>query len=113
MHFLRFFHLPLLFGLPLYYISQASDVIRQANNSRSEYCQCLCELELGELRNRHSTTTPVADSAPQPTMPSPTMAYSPPESLLEVGTAWNTFVDARVAEWRIAVTIACVFVACV
>ena len=114
--FLHFLHLPLLFGLPLYYISQAADVMRQANNSRSEYHQCLHELELGELRNIHSTVTPIADFTNmtiQPTTPSPTIAYLPSEPFPEVGIAWNAFVDSRVAEWRIAVAISCVFVACV
>jgi len=112
-HFLRFFHLPLLFALPLYYVSQASDVIWQANNSRSEYRQCVRGLELAELRIP-PTPAPAADPTiitPQSTAPAP--AYSLPESLLKLEAAWNAFVDDRVAEWRIAVTIACVFVACV
>jgi hypothetical protein len=108
MRFLPFIHLPLLFILPLYYAWQASDVIQQTSKSRSEYHQWVCEHT--ELQTIHTTM------AAQDTPPSPSTTEPPspaPESVLKAAEAWNTFVDSRVAEWKIAATFSGLFVACV
>jgi hypothetical protein len=121
MRLLRFFHLPFLFGLPLYYTWQASDVIRQTSNNDSEYFQWLCgqpESTVTELPIRHAASAVAhpdeIDS--ESTSPSPSPVLRPrsmPKSLLKVRISWNTFVDSRLDELRIAVTFAGVLVACV
>jgi hypothetical protein len=118
MRLLRFFHLPFLFGLPLYYTWQASDVIRQTRNNDSEYCQWRCEQPestVTELPILHaaSAVAELEEIDSESTSPSPSPVLRPPESLLKVRVAWNTFVDSRLDEWRIAVTFAGVLVACV
>ena len=122
MRLFRFFHLPFLFWLPLYYAWQASGVIQQANNSYSEYWQWLGELQsTTELPTLHTTDTEAhsenvdSESTPSSLPPVPCFqSNSMPELLLKVRTTWNsTFVDSRLDEWKIAITFAGVLVACV
>jgi hypothetical protein len=108
MRFLRFIHLPLLFSLPLYYAWQASDVIQQTSSSHSEYRQWVCEHT--ELQTIHTTGAAQDASSSPPVVDSSTPL---PGSLLKAAETWNTFVDSRVAEWKIAATFAGLLVACV
>ena len=119
MRLFRFFHLPFLFWLPLYYAWQTSGVIQQANNSYSEYWQWLGELQsTTELPTLHTTDTEAhsenvdSESTPSSLPPVPCFqSKSMPELLLKVRTTWNTFVDSRLDEWKIAITFAGVLVA--
>ena len=121
MSLIRFFHLPFLFWLPLYFTWQASGVIQQANNSCSEYRQWLGEPQYStELPILHTTDTEAhsedIDSESTSSSPPSVPCFQPksmPESLLKMRTTWNTFVDSRLDEWKIAITFAGVLVACV
>ena len=122
MRFFRFFHLPFLFWLPLYYAWQASGVIQQANNMYSEYRQWLDELRSTELPTLNTVTTDTEihqediDSEPESTSSSlpPEPCFNSrcvPESLLKIKKTWNTFVDSRLDEWKIAITFSGILVA--
>jgi hypothetical protein len=114
---LRFFYLPFLFFLPSFYAWLAFGAIQRVSTKDAEYRRWLDEKPI-ELRIPHASLHAGEDVDSESTQASssrcPTLClHSVPESLLDIRAIWNTFIDARLAELKTAVTIASVFVACV
>jgi hypothetical protein len=99
--FFYYFHLPLLFALPIYYASQCFAVLKDTENYWSAYQEWLSGTTLvtvpsTELQTFQSSSTRATDSA---------------GVLLKVDLAWNSYLDSRLAEWKVIFTLACVFIA--
>ena len=84
-----------LFGLPVYYVSQAP-----ASLPDSAYQQSSTESQTHEFNPTQVATSTVA------ALPLP-----PRESLLKLEQAWNSYLDSRSAEWKAVFALACVFIA--
>jgi hypothetical protein len=83
-----------LFGLPVYYVSQASACLPDSAYQSST-----------ESQTYESNPTQVAASTVV------ALSLPPRESLLKLEQAWNSYLDSRLAEWKAIFTLACVFIA--
>lgn len=95
--FFYYLYISLFFALPVYYASQGSAVLRDA-----ETCSA--------YQQRLSRMTVTAPSTELQAFQSNSTQASPCES---PELAWNSYLDSRLAEWKVIFTLACVFIALV
>lgn len=131
--------LPVLLGLPFYYLSQASELLAHFDSCHSEYDQWIKasnSLPLTEaspavdctingtdhhalVHNRNIASTAlngqnVTNGSPPHNNITPVtlpLTGIPPDSVVKLQHLWLNYVDSRVVELRILATTACVFVA--
>jgi hypothetical protein len=104
-----YLYLPLLFGLPIYYASQGSAFIHDAENYCSTYQQWLSGTIVPGASTVLQTSGSDSNQIITPTVLSP--LDSPYNPLLKVDQAWNSYLESRLAEWKVLFTLACVFIA--
>ncbi|KAF9460504.1 hypothetical protein BDZ94DRAFT_893872 [Collybia nuda] len=127
--------LPILLCLPLYYLSQASELLENFDNCRNEYDQWIKASsdpierppvvndnvdggDFGSLQilNQNAVHTTLNEQdvtntqSPREVITPPPITASP-DSVTNYQCLWCNYLDSRIVEWRILTTTACVFVA--